>query len=327
MKSVLMRPTDSMFATLKRFMNFKSTKSVNIDAENILSQLYAGINAQSFENVVLATFHFQSKNLSVYRDFLSHLGINSAEVYSWKDIPFLPISFFKSHSVIVEGQQTKVTFESSGTTGMVSSKHLVAEPKVYEWSFVNGFKRYIHTDDLAILALLPNYIERGSSSLVYMVNGLIEEFPNPDSGFYLHNLGDLAARLADREAKGKPTLLLGVTYALLDLMEQFPMQLKHTTVMETGGMKGHRKEMIKEELHRVLKAGFGVNNIHSEYGMTELLSQAYSKGNNLFETPPWMKVVIRDTTDSFHFLDSGKTGGINVIDLANFLVLSLPQTI
>lgn len=319
-------PTDSMFATVLLFMNSKSTKSVHTESEKILTQLYNGVNEDTFENVVLDVFRFQAQYVSIYRRFIELLSINPQTVSSWREIPFLPISFFKTHRIIIEGYSAELTFKSSGTTGMQTSRHLVADPTIYEWSFIEGFKRYIDTEDLAILALLPNYLEQGSSSLVYMMKGLMEAFPNQDSGFFLTNHKELIDKLEKRERKGLPTLLMGVTYALLDLLDIQSFELNHTVIMETGGMKGRRKEMIKTQLHEKLKTGFGVDAIHSEYGMTELFSQAYSKGDNLFSCPPWMKVLLRDTTDPFNWVSNGTTGGINVIDLANVYSCSFVAT-
>lgn len=318
--------TDSMFATVLLFMNFKSTKSIYTESENLLARIYQGVNEYTFENVVLDVFQFQAKHLFIYRRFLELLSIDPKTITSYKQIPFLPISFFKTHKVLVEGVDSTLTFNSSGTTGMKTSTHYVANAAVYEWSFNAGFNRYINTKDLAILALLPNYLEQENSSLVYMMKGLMKSYPNQDNGFYLTNHTDLIQTLEKREKAGLPTLLMGVTYALLDLLELQKFTLQHTTIMETGGMKGRRKEMIKSELHKVLMAGFGVDTIHSEYGMTELFSQAYSKGHNLFSCPPWMKVLLRDTTDPFNWVSEGKTGGINVIDLANLYSCSFIAT-
>ena len=276
-------------------------------------------NSTEFEKQALLTFEFQYQNIPVYHQFVNLLGVQPSSVKSIEQIPFLPISVFKTHPVLLEGATPKVTFMSSGTTGMEKSKHLVLDPSIYEESFRKGFQ-YFYGDikDYTILALLPSYLEQGESSLVYMVDDLIKSSKNPHSGFYLNNYAELVDKLVTLDKEGKKTILLGVSYALLDLTEQFDLQLKHTIVMETGGMKGRRKEMVKEELHAVLKEGFGVQEIHSEYGMTELLSQGYSKGKGIFETPPWMKILIRDATDPLTLLKNEQSGGINVIDLSNF---------
>jgi hypothetical protein len=243
---------------------------------------------------------------------------DKSNVKTITDIPFLPIQFFKSHAVLSSSNPIQETFTSSGTTGMISSKHLVTDLSLYEQSFQKAFSQfYGNSEDYVILALLPSYLEREGSSLIYMVNDLIESSNHPKSGFYLHNYDELVQQLIKIDSSGQNVLLIGVTYALLDVVEKQTFQLKNTIIMETGGMKGKRKEIIREELHEVLGNGFGVSAIHSEYGMTELLSQAYSLGNGIFECPPWMQILIRDPEDALTYVDFGKTGGINVIDLAN----------
>jgi phenylacetate-coenzyme A ligase PaaK-like adenylate-forming protein len=275
-------------------------------------------NQKQFEKVALKVFRFQYENNAVYRDFCELLNVEKGSVKSLHQIPFLPIQFFKSHDVLSSSDDIQVTFTSSGTTGMTTSNHLVPDVSVYEQSYQNAFSEfYGNIEDYAVLALLPSYLEREGSSLIYMVNDLIERSNNPNSGFYLHNYDELTAKLIELDTSGQNVLLIGVTYALLDLIELQKFTLNNTIVMETGGMKGQRKEMIREELHELLCDGFGVNSIHSEYGMTELLSQAYSLGNGIFECPNWMSVLIRDTEDALTYVDYGKTGGINVIDLAN----------
>lgn len=282
---------------------------------------------EEFNNQALATFQFQYKNVSIYREFVDLLGINAKDVNTIQQIPFLPISIFKTHHVIADQLTHEALFKSSGTTGIERSQHLVHSLDVYTKSFQIGF-HYFYGDitQYTILALLPSYLEQGESSLVCMVDQLIKDSNNTDSGFYLNNYSDLISKLKQLEQKGKKTILLGVSYALLDLIEEYDLQLNHTIIMETGGMKGRRKEMVKEELHDVLKSGFGVNAIHSEYGMTELLSQGYSKGNGLFETPPWMKIIIRDATDPLTLLNNNQSGGINVIDLSNYYSCSFIAT-
>ncbi|MCX2679891.1 acyl transferase [Galbibacter sp. EGI 63066] len=275
-------------------------------------------SATHFEEVAMEVFRFQYQNNKVYRDFCNHLGRNPKNVGTVREIPFLPIQFFKSHKVLSKDEAVQVTFTSSGTTGTRTSKHHVTDLSVYEKSFRKGFSHfYGDVKDYTVLALLPAYLERKGSSLIYMVNDMIEQSKHPESGFYLHNLDELAHQLRLLDEAGKKVLLIGVSFALLDLVEKHDFQLKNTIVMETGGMKGRRKEMIREELHKELATGFGVGKIHSEYGMTELLSQAYSKGDGVFECPPWMKIVVRDTEDALTIMDEGKSGGINVIDLSN----------
>jgi hypothetical protein len=254
----------------------------------------------------------------VYRTFCEHLQKDKQAVKSIRQIPFLPIQFFKSHEVLTGTNPIQETFTSSGTTGMITSKHLITDVTLYEESYRKGFSQcYGNIEDYTILALLPSYLEREGSSLIYMVQDLINLSQNSDSGFYLHNYEALIKKLIALDASGQNVMLIGVTYALLDLIETQKFQLKNTIIMETGGMKGKRKELIREDLHQQLCDGFGVTAIHSEYGMTELLSQAYSLGNGVFECPPWMQVQIRDTEDALSYVDDGKTGGINVIDLAN----------
>ncbi len=271
-----------------------------------------------FEQFALEIFQFQAQKNTVYREFLAHLKTDVSAVNSINNIPFLPIQFFKSHQIVASQNPIQQTFLSSGTTGMQQSKHLVTDVAVYEESFRKGFKHfYGNVEDYTVLALLPSYLERNGSSLIYMVNDMIQQSKKPKSGFYLNNLEELAQNLIELDKKGEKVLLIGVSFALLDLVEAHKFQLKNTIVMETGGMKGRRKELIREELHEVLCDGFGVTEIHSEYGMTELLSQGYSKGNGIFECPPWMKILTRDTEDALTILPEGKSGGINVIDLAN----------
>ena len=284
----------------------------------MISNLFTDHNTPSFEDLTLTIFQHQAEHNSVYKKYISLLNINPAEVTKIEDIPFLPIQFFKSHEILSSKEDIVQTFLSSGTTGMQQSKHHVTDLSLYEDSYLKGFAHfYGNIEDYVVLALLPSYLEREGSSLIYMVEDLIKKSKNKDSGFYLHNLDELIVTLSKLEESGKKILLIGVSFALLDLIEKHQFSLKNTIVMETGGMKGKRKEMIREELHEVLKKGFGTSEIHSEYGMTELLSQAYSKGHGVFDTPSWMKILIRDTEDALSLLPKGKTGGINVIDLAN----------
>ena len=271
-----------------------------------------------FEALALDIFSFQFENNKTYRSFCDLLYKYPSDVKSYKDIPFLPIQFFKNRDILSNQDSVQKTFTSSGTTGTIPSKHLVTDISIYEKSYLKGFEHfYGNIEDYAVLALLPSYLEREGSSLIYMVNDLISKSKHPESGFYLNNLADLANTLKKLESLEQKTLLIGVSFALLDLAEAYNFNLEHTTVMETGGMKGRRKEIIRQELHQILKSGFGVQHIHSEYGMTELLSQAYSTGYGIFKCPPWMKVLTRDTEDALTIQNSNKTGGINVIDLAN----------
>jgi len=273
---------------------------------------------KQFEKIALKVFRFQYENNLVYKEFCDFLKTDVQKVKSLQQIPFLPIQFFKSHHIVSNTDPIQTTFTSSGTTGMITSKHLVTDVSLYEESYRKGFSEfYGNIENYVVLALLPSYLEREGSSLIYMVEDLIKLSNHPESGFYLHNHEDLIKKLLELDASGQNVILIGVTYALLDLIEKQQFQLQNTIIMETGGMKGKRKEMIHEELHQQLCDGFGVSSIHSEYGMTELLSQAYSLGEGVFECPSWMQILIRDTEDALTYIPQGKTGGINVIDLAN----------
>jgi phenylacetate-coenzyme A ligase PaaK-like adenylate-forming protein len=275
-------------------------------------------NQKQFEKIALKVFRFQYENNFIYREFCDLMKTDVQKVKSLQQIPFLPIQFFKSHEVVSNKNKIQETFTSSGTSGAITSKHLVTDVSLYEASYRNAFSQfYGNIEDYTILALLPSYLDRQGSSLIYMVDDLIQKNNNPESGFYLNNYSQLIEKLIALDKSGQNVLLIGVTYALLDLIEIQKFDLKNTVIMETGGMKGKRKEMIREELHDQLCTGFGVSSIHSEYGMTELLSQAYSLGNGIFECPSWMQILIRDPEDALTYLDNGKSGGINVIDLAN----------
>jgi phenylacetate-coenzyme A ligase PaaK-like adenylate-forming protein len=285
---------------------------------NLENQIFSIQTEHQFKEAALATFQHQAVHCSVYQAYISNLRIDPASVTSVDHIPFLPISFFKTHEVKSDQRPAAITFTSSGTTGMVQSRHLVTDLSLYDQSFNLAFQQfYGDPKDICILALLPSYQEREGSSLIYMVDSLIAQSAHTDSGYFLNNNEALFAKLNQLKAAGQKTLLLGVTYALLDFIEAFRLHFPDLIVMETGGMKGKRKEMVREELHAVLEKGFGVQAIHSEYGMTELLSQAYSAGQGIFNCPPWMQVVLRDTNDPLSKPQQTQTGGINVIDLAN----------
>lgn len=277
------------------------------------------INESEIDELSLKVFHYQYHNNLVYKQFCELLKKTPKTVSKVNDIPFLPISFFKTHTVITEPKTSfEFVFTSSGTTGITTSSHFIKDINWYKNSFHKCFERfYGNPKEFVILALLPSYLEREGSSLIYMVDELIKHTENSNSGFYLHNTDELIEKMIYLESINQKILLIGVTYALLDLIEKRNFNLKNTIILETGGMKGRRKEIIREELHLTLNNGFGVDKIHSEYGMTELLSQAYSLGNGIFECPPWMKINIRDTEDALTYLPNGKSGGINVIDLAN----------
>ena len=276
-------------------------------------------NQSDFKTCALQVFRHQFKNNAIYRSFCDLLYIHSSDVKEIEEIPFLPIQFFKSHAVLSSTQAVQETFTSSGTTGSSVSKHMVTDVSWYTKSYTKGFEHfYGPIEEYTVLGLLPNYLERDGSSLIYMVDDFIKKSNNPASGFYLNNLTELSKTLIALDKKGEKVLLIGVTFALLDLIERQQFKLQNTIIMETGGMKGRRKEIIRNELHEILCAGFGVSKIHSEYGMTELLSQGYSSGDGVFDCPPWMKILARDTEDALTMVGTNKTGGLNVIDLANY---------
>lgn len=279
-----------------------------------------------FEESALELFRFQAEHVKIYKDYISLLNIQPSEIKSLIEIPFLPVSFFKTHKVIsdsnfaVDDSDSQTVFTSSGTTGPDASRHYVNDISLYEESFTKCFNHfYGAVEDYCILALLPSYMEREGSSLIYMTDYLIRKSKHPFSGFYLNEISTLIEILKLLFNEKQKTILLGVTYALLDLADQWknPPGGFDCIIMETGGMKGKRKEMIREEVHTILCKTFGVKKIHSEYGMTELLSQAYSYGDGIFQTPAWMKILIRDINDTGNIIGSNQSGGINVIDLAN----------
>lgn len=284
-------------------------------------------HSKEFEKLSLQIFQKQYAEISVYRSFVDALNISAQDVNKLEDIPFMPIEFFKDYKLLAENEKTELLFKSSGTTGMQRSQHFIKSAKVYEESFTKGFEYfYGSVSDYIFLALLPSYLENGDSSLVYMADHLIKDSKNKDSGFYLHDYSKIIEKLNQLKTSPKKVMLLGVSYALLDLVEIQTFDFPQLTIMETGGMKGRRKEMVREELHENISKGFGVEKIHSEYGMTELLSQAYSKGDGVFNCPPWMKIMIRDVNDPLYLLEEGKSGAINIIDLANIHSVSFLAT-
>lgn len=293
-----------------------------------IDQIFKINNESEFEKLALEIFNYQAKTNPVYGSYISALGINASEITDVKKIPFLPIEFFRTHQVVCEdASEYETRFTSSGTTGSVQSSHYVKSVSVYEQSFLNGFQLfYGDIKDYCIVALLPSYLERQGSSLVYMFDKLIALTNNSSSGFYLNEYDKLIATLEKLKQNKQKTLLLGVTYALLDLAETGLKLTDNIIVMETGGMKGKRREMVKEELYEMLKQKLGTASIHSEYGMTELLSQAYSSGDGKFICPPWMKVLIREVNDPFSYMSNGKSGGVNVIDLSNIYSCSFIET-
>ena len=303
----------------------KWQKNLEKDIFNVTD---AGFKALAFQ-----VFLFQYEHNKIYRQFCEALHIVPSSITSISQIPFLPIQFFKSKNVCSTEFEPAAVFESSGTTGSINSRHLIKDMKLYEESFLKSFQLfYGDILDYCIIALLPSYLERGNSSLVYMVNDLVKKSTAANSGFYLYDLHKLQQALQENEYTKTKTLLIGVTYALLDFADKFPINLNNTIVMETGGMKGRRKEITREEVHVQLKDRLGLTDIHSEYGMTELLSQAYSARNGLFNCPPWMKILVRSEDDPFCIMSNGDitkpfAGGIiNVIDLANIYSCSFIAT-
>ncbi len=301
------------------------SKWVMMDTQEIFS-LPRG-DEEAFRRKALEVFHFQYRHNDVYREFSQHLEVDPAEVTRVADIPFLPVEVFKYRKVLSTATKPEKVFVSSGTSGSVPSRHHVADLQVYEHSLQRGFHLfYGPPEDYCVLALLPGYLERQDASLVYMARRLMEAGRHPDSGFYLDDLDGLAVVLDRLMSKGQKTLLLGVSFALLDFARRHPMPLEHGVVMETGGMKGQHREMVREELHDILCAAFHQKAIHSEYGMTELLSQAYAKKEGVFSCPPWMRVLIRDSNDPLRLTGHGRAGGIQVVDLANVYSCSFLAT-
>jgi hypothetical protein len=283
--------------------------------------------SSNFTTSALSLFKLQAAENAVFKRYLELLEIDPAGVDSISRIPFLPVEFFKSHRVVTgPGPEVRV-FESSGTTGAQTSRHYLLDEQIYIDSLLSGFRHFFgEPSSWCILALLPSYLERNNSSLVFMMDQLIRMSGHPLGGFYLNNKEELVANLIRLEQSGQPTLLVGVSFALLDLAEQHPFPLKHTRIIETGGMKGRREEITREELHQILKSAFSQERIGSEYGMTELLSQAWSTGDGIFRCPPSMSVSIRDPYNPFRTLPHGKTGGIDIIDLSNRFSCSFIQT-
>jgi phenylacetate-coenzyme A ligase PaaK-like adenylate-forming protein len=276
-------------------------------------------DASEFEVLALEIFRYQAEDNEVYSQFIKGLGIDPFSVSNTFDIPFLPIEFFRNHKVITGDREAETVFESSGTTGMSTSRHFVSDTGIYEESFLKTFRLfYGDPEEFFFAALLPSYFERGNSSLVYMADRLIRMSAVSGSSFYLDDHKKLINELSRVQKEGKKAMLLGVSFALLDLAEKFSPDLSSLIVAETGGMKGRKKEMTRAELHSVLKEKFSIGTVHSEYGMTELLSQAWSKGEGIFHCPPWMKILLREINDPLSVSDeTGITGGINIIDLAN----------
>lgn len=294
--------------------------------QEIINDIFNIQTEEDFNRIALQVFEYQYQHNSIYKGFCNSLGRTSPKVYN--EIPFLPISFFKSHQILSDKikKDNPLVFKSSGTTLGTRSQHFVPFPDLYIKSFIDTFsKQFIKPEDAIILALLPNYVQQGESSLVFMVDYLIKASKHPWSGFYLFDPENLVEVIDKAKKENRTVVLFGVSYALLDFAEH-NVDLAGVKVIETGGMKGRRKEMIKEELHEILKTKFNVSEVYSEYGMTELMSQAYTDGTEFFQTPNWMKILIRDVNDPLQMIRAGKTGGINVIDLANFYSCSFIAT-
>ena len=286
--------------------------------KNYINKIFRISNFKEFETLALEAFWLQIENNAVYNAFCKNLNIDFNKINNIYQIPFLPVEFFKNNNVVSIGEPYDQIFTSSGTTGMITSRHLVKDASLYEKSFHLSFEKfYGNISDYCILALLPSYLEREGSSLVYMASELIKKSGHKNSGFFLYDHHKLYEIITEQMNKNEKTLLLGVTFALLDFAEKYPVKLSNMIIMETGGMKGQRKEITRKELHDTLCKSFGINEIHGEYGMTELLSQAYAKSSGIYNSPPWMKIMIRDQYDPFSYIENGKTGGINIIDLAN----------
>ncbi|MBX2875369.1 MAG: acyl transferase [Saprospiraceae bacterium] len=285
------------------------------------------ISSQDFEGLALEAFQYQAAYNPLYRSYLDLLQKDPKQINKLSDVPFLPIRFFKTHTIKTEEWEPVSIFSSSSTTGQQPSSHHLYSAELYESVSRQGFEFfYGKVKEYCVLALLPSYLERSGSSLVYMVDYFIRQSRYKESGFFLHDLAGLAAQLEDCRVRKIPTLLIGVSFALLDLAEQFPLPLGNTIVMETGGMKGRRKEITREELHQTLYSAFQLQQIHSEYGMTELLSQGYSKGAGLFYPSPTMRVVGRDITDPLSPQKLGQTAALNIVDLANINTISFIAT-
>jgi len=305
----------NLFKIKQMTLSLKTSKNF---VETFVNSLFDIKSKEEFDKMAVSAFQYQYQYNGVYSAFVKLMHIDITKIDAIEKIPFLPICFFRSHQIISGNSLDSLIFQSSGTSGSIKSKHFVSDINLYQKSFRKGFEHfYGKVDEYCIMALLPSYLERGGSSLVFMVDDLIKNSRNPNSGFFLNNTYELIEKLKLLHHRNEKILLMGVSYALLDIIENFNISIPHAIIMETGGMKGKRKELIKQELHQKLCDGFNVKQIHSEYGMTELLSQAYSFSNGIFKTPSWMKVLTRDLYAPSYMLEKNKTGGINIIDLAN----------
>jgi hypothetical protein len=287
------------------------------DPKDYKTFIFNNLTRENFEEFSLKVFKYQYNNNNVYNSYCNYLKINPDSIKSVTKIPFLPVELFKSQKIITGNLSVQAIFMSSNTTGCIPSKHYVTDVDIYKKSFLNGFKKiYGNPNEYCILGLLPSYLDREGSSLIYMVNELVALSDNPLSGFFLNDFKSLFDIISRLESEKSKYLLIGVSFGLLDFCEQYALNIKNGIIMETGGMKGRRKELVRDDLHSILREGFGVSDIHSEYGMTELLSQAYSLGKGIFNCPPWMRVYAREIDDPLSVKTCG-TGGINIVDLAN----------
>ncbi|MCF8297795.1 MAG: acyl transferase [Saprospiraceae bacterium] len=281
-------------------------------------RIFSVKTTKAFNDLAIEIFFFQYEQNEIYQKFVNSLSVELSSIKHFRQIPFLPIEFFKSHNILIGKSNQDKIFLSSGTGNSQRSQHIVKDLSVYEESFTKGFKYfYGNPNEYCFLALLPNYLEQGDSSLIYMIDNFIENSSCIESGYYLNDDLKLIEKLHKLEEENQKIILIGVSYALLELAEKHKINIPNTIVMETGGMKGRRKEITREELHKILKQSFGVEQIHSEYGMTELLSQAYSNSDGRFYCPPWMKVLSREIYDPLSIQTNQKSGGLNIIDLAN----------
>jgi len=296
-------------------------------SKSLENKIWSINNESDFNTTALEVFYFQYENNKIYKKWVDYFAVDPESITDYRNIPFLPILLFKTQQIKSYSGKEEVIFSSSGTTGMTTSKHYVYKTDLYKKSYRKAFEVfYGDIKEYTILALLPSYLERKGSSLIYMAEDLIQLSENEKSGFYLYNYNELFSVLEELKNSKSKVLLLGVSFALLEFAENYKLDFPELIIMETGGMKGKRKELLREELHSILCNAFGVDKIHSEYGMTELLSQAYSKGNSVFNTPWWMKVLIRDTNDPLSLQKDNKSGGVNIIDLSNLYSCSFIAT-
>ena len=312
----------STFSIIPLF--FYSPFYLSVFLQTMMQSIFQIKNEAEFQQKCLETFHYQYQNIEVYRKFVDFLKINPNEIQEVEKIPFLPIEMFKNHTILDQTKKTDLFFQSSGTTQMNLSKHWIADEKLYRESIEKSFEQFIgKPEDYTLLGLLPSYLEKQNSSLIYMVDFLMKKSGKPQNGYFLYNHQELFELLKKLSKENKKVILFGVSFALLDFLD-FAEKNHHIiessdqlTIIETGGMKGRKEEMTKDELLRVLQKGFGTDKIYSEYSMTELLSQAYSLGQNIYDCPNWMRILIRNTEDPFSYLEAGRNGAINIIDLAN----------